>query len=192
MFVTLGLVFVSGSLLRLSSSYWFCLLVEYSLEDTSWPLLSVFFITSNIRVAWVKVWGEHFVALIEVSINDHYLRSWTNLDVLRYRQMCECNVKWPEDTFSFNYIEAGEFWLRGWHLFRLSNCLSASTPFSFTLKMSNDYIACVASVPVRKKSSQTMFCKQAVRKLGWEIEGTLARRPPFFWKTSSPTNWGFW
>ena len=30
-----GLAFVSGLLLRLSSGYWFCLLVEYSLEDTS-------------------------------------------------------------------------------------------------------------------------------------------------------------
>ena len=44
------------------------------------------------------------------------------------------------------------------------------------------HIACVASVPVRKKSSQTIFRKQAERKLGREIEGTLARRPPIFEK----------
>lgn len=43
-------------------------------------------------------------------------------------------------------------------------------------------IACVASVPVRKKSSQTIFRKQAARKLGREIEGTLASRPPIFEK----------
>ena len=43
-------------------------------------------------------------------------------------------------------------------------------------------IACVASVPVRKKSSQTISGKQAARKLGREIEGTLARRPPIFEK----------
>ena len=48
------------------------------------------------------------------------------------------------------------------------------------------YLACVASVPVRKKSSQTIFRKQAARKLGREIEGTLARRPPIFEKPVRP------
>ena len=47
-------------------------------------------------------------------------------------------------------------------------------------------VACVASVPVRKKSSQTIFGKQAARKLGREIEGTLARRPPIFEKPVRP------
>ena len=44
----------------------------------------------------------------------------------------------------------------------------------------NPNIACVASVPVRQKSFQTIFCKLAARKLGQETEGTLARRPPIF------------
>ena len=47
-------------------------------------------------------------------------------------------------------------------------------------------LACVASVPVRKKSSQTIFRKQAARKLGREIKGTLARRPPIFEKPVRP------
>ena len=47
-------------------------------------------------------------------------------------------------------------------------------------------VACVASVPVRKKSSQTIFRKHAARKLGREIEGTLARRPPIFEKPVRP------
>ena len=40
-------------------------------------------------------------------------------------------------------------------------------------------LACVASVPVRKKSSQTIFRKQAARKLGREIEQSLD--PTFAW-----------
>ena len=40
------------------------------------------------------------------------------------------------------------------------------------------FVACVASVPVRKNSSKTIFCKLAARKLGQETEGKLARRPP--------------
>ena len=46
-------------------------------------------------------------------------------------------------------------------------------------------IACVASVPVRQKSFETIFCKLAARKLGQETEGTLARRPPIFEKRPS-------
>ena len=38
-------------------------------------------------------------------------------------------------------------------------------------------LACVASVPVRQKSSETTFRKLAARKLGKETEGTLARPP---------------
>ena len=55
--------------------------------------------------------------------------------------------------------------------------------FSKSRKISTQRrVACVASVPVRKKSSQTIFRKQAARKLGREIEGTLASRPPIFEK----------
>ena len=43
-------------------------------------------------------------------------------------------------------------------------------------------LACVASVRVRQKSSETIFWKLAARKLGKETEGTLARRPPIFEK----------
>ena len=46
-------------------------------------------------------------------------------------------------------------------------------------------LACVASVPVPKKSSQTIF-RKAARKLGRDIEGTLARRPPIFEKPVRP------
>ena len=38
-------------------------------------------------------------------------------------------------------------------------------------------LACVASVPVRQKSSETIFRKLAARKLGKGTEGTLARLP---------------
>ena len=44
------------------------------------------------------------------------------------------------------------------------------------------FVACVASVSVRKNSSKTIFCKLAARKLGQETEGKLARRPPIFEK----------
>ena len=48
------------------------------------------------------------------------------------------------------------------------------------------FVACVASVPVRKKSSQTIFRKLAAQKLGQETEGKLARRPPSFEKPVRP------
>ena len=51
-------------------------------------------------------------------------------------------------------------------------CIGASTVL----------LACVASVAVRKKGSQTIFRKLAARKMGQETEGTLARRPPIFEK----------
>ena len=48
------------------------------------------------------------------------------------------------------------------------------------------FVACVASVSVRKNSSKTIFCKLAARKLGQETEGKLARRPPIFEKRVRP------
>ena len=49
-------------------------------------------------------------------------------------------------------------------------------------------LACVASVPVRKKSSQTIFRKQAAWKLGREI---ACKKTPYFWKTPTflDTRW---
>ena len=59
------------------------------------------------------------------------------------------------------------------------------------ISLINVDVACVASVPVRQKSFETIFRKLAARKLGQETEGTLARRPHIFKKTRSPTNGGF-
>ena len=67
--------------------------------------------------------------------------------------------------------------------FRMPSCKQHDRQiFVKMTQMSSSTIAYVASVPVRQKSFETIFCKLAARKLGQETEGTLARRPPIFEK----------
>ena len=61
-----------------------------------------------------------------LQVTLRYIHAHPRVPFKLQADVCEYNVKWPEDTFSFNYIEVREFWLRRWHSFRLWNCLSRS------------------------------------------------------------------
>ena len=75
----------------------FCLLVWYSLEDISWPLLSIFFFIRDIEVE-PKCEGDSLWRLLKSAFIVHYFQSWTYPDVLRQMRKCVYNVKWRKDT----------------------------------------------------------------------------------------------
>ena len=64
--------------------------------------------------------------------------------------------------------------------FRMPSCKQHDRQiFVKTTQMSSFTIACVASVPVRQKSFETIFCKLAARKLGKRLRERLQEDPLF-------------